>query len=68
MLEIHYSTTAGGDETVKTYDHAKDFIAAQLLEVPAFEDYYHVNKAVLDGKEIDLKDKTIGGLFNYLNN
>lgn len=67
MLEIHYSTTTGGDENVKTYDSAKDFIAAQLLEVPAFEDYYHVTKVVLNGNEIDLKDKTIGGLFNYLN-
>lgn len=55
-------------EKEKTYNSANDFIAAQLKEVPDLPDYYHVQKATVDGKEIDLTDKTISGLFNYLNN
>ncbi len=66
MLEIHY-IPIGDEETVKTYDKASDFVAAQYKEVPDLQDNYHVTKALVDGKEIELSDKTIGGLFAYLN-
>ncbi|PAB01438.1 hypothetical protein AKL21_04470 [Enterococcus canintestini] len=66
MLEIHYSI-AGSQEEVKKYDKASDFVGAQYKEVPDLQDNYQVTKVLLDGKEIDLDDKTIGGLFNYLN-
>ncbi|MDT2736956.1 hypothetical protein P7H00_07430 [Enterococcus pseudoavium] len=65
MLVITYSLNDSKEE--KTYASAKDFIAAQLKEVPDLPDYYHVVQVTLDGKEIDLADKSISGLFNYLN-
>lgn len=66
MLEIHY-VVAGSKEEVKKYDKASDFVGAQYKEVPDLQDNYHVAKVLLAGKEIELDDKTIGGLFNYLN-
>ncbi|MBU5362899.1 DUF4649 family protein [Enterococcus raffinosus] len=65
MLVITYALN--DSEKEKTYSSANDFVAAQLKEVPDLPDYYHVVKATVDGNEIDLKDKTISGLFNYLN-
>ncbi|MBO0454511.1 MULTISPECIES: hypothetical protein [Enterococcus] len=65
MLEITYELN--NSEKEKEYASANDFIAAQLKEVPDLPDYYHVVKAIVDGKEISLTDKTISGLFNYLN-
>jgi hypothetical protein len=66
MLEIHYSKD-GKKEEVATYDKAADFLAAQYLEVPPFAEYYHVSKATIDGKEVELAENTINGLFNALN-
>ncbi|KAF1291198.1 hypothetical protein BAU14_11110 [Enterococcus sp. CU9D] len=66
MLEIHY-IPIGDEETVATYDKASDFVAAQYKEVPDLQDNYRVTKALVDGKEIELSDKTIAGLFAYLN-
>ena len=65
MLAITYELN--GSQKEKTYTNANDFVAAQLKEVPDLPDYYHVVKATVEGKEIDLTDKTISGLFNYLN-
>lgn len=65
MLVITYELN--GAEKEKTYPAANDFVAAQLKEVPDLPDYYHVVKATVDGKELELSDKTISGLFNYLN-
>lgn len=66
MLEIHY-VAAGNQELVKTYEKASDFIAKQYLEVPDLQDDYKVTKVSLDGKDLELPEKTIGGLFNVLN-
>lgn len=66
MLVITYELN--DSEKEKTYSSANDFVAAQLKEVPDLPDYYHVVRATIDGKEVDLTDKTISGLFNYLNN
>lgn len=65
MLAITYEMN--GSEKEKSYASANDFVAAQLKEVPDLPDYYHVVKATIDGQAIDLSDKTISGLFNYLN-
>lgn len=65
MLVITYELN--DSEKEKTYASANDFVAAQLKEVPDLPDYYHVVNATVDGKEINLDDKTISGLFNYLN-
>lgn len=65
MLEIYY--VVDGSETSKSYQKAADFVGAQLREVPDLEDYYHVNRALLDGQTINLSDATIGGLFRELN-
>lgn len=65
MLVITYELN--DSEKEKTYTSANDFVAAQLKEVPDLPDYYHVVNATVDGKEINLDDKTISGLFNYLN-
>lgn len=62
MLVITYAINNSEKET--TYPGTDDFVAAQLKEVP---DFYHVVKATVDSNEIALKDKTISGLFNYLN-
>lgn len=66
MLVITYELN--DSEKEKTYPSANDFVATQLKEVPDLPDYYHVVRATIDGKEVDLTDKTISGLFNYLNN
>lgn len=66
MLEIHYSMDGNQEDGVKTYEKAADFVAAMYLEVPPFEDYYQVQKALLDGQELPLTDHTMAGLFNYL--
>lgn len=65
MLEIHYAVV-GDEERVKNYPDAKSFISAQLLEVPDLQDNFKVKKVLLDGKELQLPEATIGGLFNYL--
>lgn len=66
MLEIHY-TQDGTNEDIKTYEAAKDFVAAQYKEVPDLQDNFKVKKVLIDGKELQLTDATIGGLFNELN-
>ncbi len=65
MLVITYAINNSEKET--TYPGTDDFVAAQLKEVPDLPDFYHVVKATVDSNEIALKDKTISGLFNYLN-
>lgn len=68
MLEIHYLVTSNDTtESVKTYEKAADFVAAQLREVPDLEDYFHVTEALVDGKKLVLDEPTIYGLFNKLN-
>lgn len=67
MLEIQYSRDGLHFDEVATYKNGEAFLAAQYLEVPAFEDYYKISKVTLDGKAISLEDATMGGLFNYLN-
>lgn len=66
MLEIHYSI-GDSNEQVKTYEKASDFVAAQYKEVPDLQDNYLVIKALIDGKEVQLEESSIGGLFTYLN-
>ncbi|MGY3749194.1 hypothetical protein [Vagococcus acidifermentans] len=68
MLEIHYLVSKNdSQESVKTYEKAADFIAAQYLEVPDLQDYYIVTNVLLDGKPLQLEEQTISGLFNKLN-
>ncbi|MGM0213241.1 hypothetical protein [Enterococcus sp. AZ109] len=64
MLKINYRINEQMNN--KTYPAAKDFIAAQLKEVPDLPDYYHVDEAWLDDRKIELTDATIAGLYNYL--
>ncbi|MGF7436816.1 hypothetical protein [Lentilactobacillus senioris] len=64
MLEIVY--TDGGEPAEISYASAKDFVANQQLEVPDLEDYYVVVDATINGKPIELEDKTILGLYNFL--
>ncbi|EHO52726.1 hypothetical protein [Lentilactobacillus kisonensis] len=63
MLKITYED-GGATETIQ-YDSAKDFMANQRLEVPDLEDYYKIQNVTLDGKPIDLDDKTIIGLYKH---
>lgn len=65
MLEIYYSKD-GSKEEKAVYDKPNDFVSAQYLEVPPFQDYYKVSRALIDGKELTLEDKTILGLFHAL--
>ncbi|MGL4697985.1 hypothetical protein [Enterococcus larvae] len=68
MLEIHYLVTSSDTvESVKIYEKAADFVAAQQREVPDLEDYFHVTEASVDGKKLELKEPTIYGLFSKLN-
>ncbi|WP_409021892.1 hypothetical protein ACE83Q_06315 [Dellaglioa sp. P0083] len=63
MLVINY---IHGEELQATYKTAAAFVAMMELEVPEFEDYYEITKVIEAGKEIELSDKTMGGLFNLL--
>ncbi|MBL1224325.1 hypothetical protein IW510_04400 [Enterococcus sp. BWR-S5] len=68
MLEIHYLVTKDDTvESVKKYEKAADFVAAQQREVPDLEDYFHVTEALVDGEKLTLDEPTIYGLFNKLN-
>ena len=64
MFIIHYLNN--GTESKKEYPSVSDFVGAQYREVPDLQDYFQVVSATVDGKEIELQDKTIGGLFAYL--
>ncbi|WP_071130944.1 hypothetical protein [Enterococcus timonensis] len=66
MLEIDFSKD-GQNWQKAEYKTAADFLAAEYLEVPPFEDYYRVKQVLLDGEVLILEDATIGGLFNALN-
>lgn len=66
MFVITYELNGSVKEA--SYTNTNEFIAAQLKEVPDLPDYYHVIKAETNNKTIPLKDQTISGLFNYLNN
>lgn len=67
MLKITYKTAADANEMTKEYAEPAAFLHDQYLEVPPLQDYYHVVEATLDGQAIELKDQTIDGLFNQLN-
>ncbi|MFD1124667.1 hypothetical protein ACFQ22_04725 [Lentilactobacillus raoultii] len=62
MLKIIYEN-GGARETI-TYKSVADFMANQRLEVPDLEDYYKIDSVTLDDQPIQLKDKTIVGLYN----
>lgn len=64
MLTIHYRSNEQTNQ--RSYQSAKDFLAAQLREVPDLPDYYHVDEAWLDDQKLSLTDSTIAGLYNYL--
>lgn len=57
----------GGTESIE-YKSAADFLANQRLEVPDLEDYYKIVDVTLDGKPVELKDKTIIGLYKKFDN
>lgn len=61
MLKIKYEN-GGGTESIE-YKSAADFLANQRLEVPDLEDYYKIVDVTLDGKPVELEDKTIIGLY-----
>lgn len=61
MLKIKYENGAQ-TETIQ-YDSAAAFVANQRLEIPDLEDYYKIINVTLDGKPVELKDKTIIGLY-----
>ncbi|MBU9789788.1 hypothetical protein KTE19_13035 [Lentilactobacillus sp. IMAU92037] len=63
MLKITYES-GNSTETIE-YKSAQDFMANQRLEVPDLEDYYKIQSVTLDGKPIDLDDKTIIGLYKH---
>lgn len=65
MLEINY--LKNGSKEIATVESPERFLASQYLEVPPFQDHYPVEEVFLDGKRITLRDRTISGLFNYLN-
>ncbi len=65
MLEIHY--LKNGSKEIATVEFPERFLASQYLEVPPFQDHYPVEEVFLDGKRITLRERTIGGLFNYFN-
>ncbi|EHL99116.1 hypothetical protein FEZ41_10295 [Lentilactobacillus parafarraginis] len=61
MLKINYLD--GSTHESIEYKSATDFMANQRLEVPDLEDYYKIESVTLDGKPVDLEDKTIIGLY-----
>lgn len=53
MLEIHYLVTSSDTTaSIKKYEKAADFVAAQQREVPDLEDYYPVTEALVDGEKL----------------
>ncbi|PAL01047.1 hypothetical protein B8W96_03185 [Lentilactobacillus parakefiri] len=66
MLKIKYEN-GGGTESIE-YKSAADFLANQRLEVPDLEDYYKIVDVTLDGKPVELTDKTIIGLCKKFDN
>lgn len=66
MLKIKYEN-GGGTESIE-YKSAADFLANQRLEVPDLENYYKIVDVTLDGKPVELKDKTIIGLYKKFDN
>ncbi|GAA2968734.1 hypothetical protein [Lentilactobacillus parakefiri] len=66
MLKIKYEN-GGGTESIE-YKSAADFLANQRLEVPDLEDYYKIVDVTLDGKPVELTDKTIIGLYKKFDN
>lgn len=66
MLVIKYKNN--GAESTKEYQKVEEFIGAQYREVPDLQDYFQIVSVSIDGKEIELTDKTVSGLFSYLTN
>ncbi|UOO46416.1 hypothetical protein LLW22_04255 [Enterococcus casseliflavus] len=67
MLKITYQALTSKEQTTKEYKSVDDFLQGQFLEVPMLPDHYRVTKVILDGKELQLNNPTIEGLFNLLN-
>ncbi|WP_165005957.1 MULTISPECIES: hypothetical protein [unclassified Enterococcus] len=67
MLKIKYKVSEDAKIMEKDYENVNAFLQGQYLEVPPLQDHFMVVEAADDGEEISLKDRTIGGLFNYLN-
>lgn len=64
MLEITYKN--GSSSSKISYNSVEDFIANQRLETPDLEDYYEITSVTIDGKELQLSDSTILGLYKQL--
>ncbi|GAY73906.1 hypothetical protein [Lentilactobacillus kosonis] len=64
MLEITYKN--GSSLSKISYNSVEDFIANQRLETPDLEDYYEITSVTIDGKELQLSDSTILGLYKQL--
>lgn len=67
MLKISYKPSTDSKEMKKEYETVNDFLQGQYLEVPPLQDHFVVTTVTLDGKEIEMPDQTISGLFNYFN-
>lgn len=67
MLKISYKPSTDSKEMKKEYETVNDFLQWQYLEVPPLQDHFVVTTVTLDGKEIEMPDQTISGLFNYFN-
>ncbi|WP_429960520.1 hypothetical protein [Enterococcus sp. AZ012] len=67
MLKITYQQPTSKGQTTQEYQSVDDFLQGQFLEVPMLPDHYLVTKVILDGKELQLNNPTIEGLFNLLN-
>ncbi|WP_268913716.1 hypothetical protein [Lentilactobacillus sp. SPB1-3] len=64
MLEITYKN--GNSSSKISYNSVEDFVANQRLETPDLEDYYEIESVTVDGKSLELSDKTILGLYKQL--
>ncbi len=67
MLKISYKPSTDSKEMKIEYETVNDFLQGQYLEVPPLQDHFVVTTVTLDGKEIEMPDQTISGLFNYFN-
>ena len=67
LLKITYQQPMSKGQTTKEYQSVDDFLQGQFLEVPMLPDHYRVTKVIFDGKELQLNNPTIEGLFNILN-
>ncbi|WP_025730366.1 hypothetical protein [Atopobacter phocae] len=67
MLKITY--LVNGSPRLIEFKNAQSFITAQLLEVPALEDFYTIDSVELEGQTLtELKGKRIEALYQFLSN